>query len=68
MVNYLKCYSNKLTQLAEPLKDLLRNDILRGWETKHQKAIEAIKDELTKTHVLAYFDPEVDHIIQVDGL
>ena len=28
MVNYLKNYSSRLTQLAEPLKELLRNDTL----------------------------------------
>ena len=35
--------------------------------TKHQKAFEAIKDKLTQTPRLAYFDPKADHFIQVDG-
>ena len=34
---------------------------------KHQKALEAIKDELTKSLVLAYFDPKAECITQVDG-
>ena len=67
MVDYLKHYSNCLIQLAEPLKELLRNNKLWCWEIKYQKAFEAIKDELTKTLVLAYFDPKGDHIIPVDG-
>ena len=45
----------------------MRNDTLWCQETKHQKAFETIKDELTKIPVLAYFDLKVDHIIQVDG-
>ena len=35
--------------------------------TKHQKSFKAIKDELTKTPMLAYFDPKAKHIRQVDG-
>ena len=45
-------------QVAEPLKELLRNGILWCWESKHQEAFEAIKQELTKTPVLAYFNPK----------
>ena len=52
--------------MTEPLKDLQRN-MLWYWESEHQVAFEAIKEELTKTLVLAYFDPKADHIIQVDG-
>ena len=66
MVHYLKCYSSQLPQAAEPLKELLRNDTLWCWESKDQGAFHAIKEELTKTNVLAYFDPEADHAIQVD--
>ena len=65
MVNCLKQYSSRLMHMAEPLKELLRNDTLWCWESKYQEAFEAIKEELTKTLVLAYFDPKVDHIIQV---
>ena len=66
-VSYLKHYSSHLTQLVEPLKELLRNDTLWCWKTKHQNAFEAIKDVLTKTAMLAYFDPKAHHIIHVDG-
>ena len=67
MVNYLKHYSSQLTQVTEPLTELLRKDILWCWESKHQEAFKTIKEELTKTPVLAYFNPKADHIIQVDG-
>ena len=47
------------------MKELLRNDTLWYW-FKHQEASEAIKEELTKTPVLAYFDWKAYHIILVD--
>ena len=54
-------------QVVELLKELLRSDTLWCWESKHQEAYEVIKEELTNTLVLAYFNPKVDHVIQVDG-
>ena len=44
-----------------------KNDTLWCWKAKHQKAFDAIKDELTKTPVLAYFILKADHSIQLDG-
>ena len=41
MVNYLKGYLSQLTQVAEPLKDLPRNDMLWCWESKHQETFKA---------------------------
>ena len=67
MVNYLKHYASWLVHVAEPLKELLRNEMLQCWESKDQEAFKAIKEELAKTRVLAYFNPKADHIIQVDG-
>ena len=35
--------------------------------TKIQKTVKTIKDELTENPILAYFGPEADYIIHVDG-
>ena len=67
MVNYLKWYSSWLTQVAEPLEKLLRNDTLWCWQSKYQQAFKTIKEELTKTLVLAYFDLKADPVIHMDG-
>ena len=67
MVNYLKQYSSRLTQVAEPSEELPRNDTLWCWQSKHQEAFKAIKEELIKTPVLAYFNPNAEQVIKVDG-
>ena len=67
MVNYLKRYSVQLMKLSEPLKPLLREDVAWTWDSTHQDAFDAIKEELTKTPVLAYFNPKSDHVIQTDA-
>ena len=58
MVNYLKHYFSQLTQLAEQLKELLRNETVWYWETKYQKAFEAIKDELTQNPYISILWPK----------
>ena len=56
MVNY----SVQLMKLSEPLKPLLREDVEWTWDSTHQDAFDAIKEELTKNPVLAYFNPKAD--------
>ena len=67
MVNYLKRYSIRLMKLSEPFKPLLRENVEWSWDSTHQDAFDAIKEELTKTTVLAYFNPKSEHIIQTDA-
>lgn len=67
MINYLKRYSVKLMKLSEPLKPLLREDVEWAWDSTHQDAFDAIKEELTKTPVLAYFNCKSEHVIQTDA-
>ena len=37
------------------------------WDSTHQDAFNAIKNELTKTPVLAYFNPKSEHVIRTDA-
>ena len=67
MVNYLKRYSAKLTRLFEPLKPLLREEMEWTWDFSHQDAFDAVKEELSRTPVLAYFDRKAEHVIQTDA-
>ena len=55
MVNYLKRYSTNLTRLFEQLKPLLREEAEWTWDSSHQDAFDTIKEELSRTPVLAYF-------------
>ena len=67
MVNYLKRYSAKLTRLFELLKPLLREEMEWTWDSSHQDALHAIKEELSRTPVLVYFDRKAEHVIQTDA-
>ena len=67
MVNYLKRYSAKLTRLFEPLRSLPREETEWTWDSSHQDAFDAIKEELSRTPVLAYLDRKAEHVIQTDA-
>ena len=68
MVNYLKRYSVQLMKLYELLKPPLREDVEWTWDSTHQDAFDAIKEGLTKTPLLAYFNLTSEHVIQTDLL
>ena len=67
MVNYLKHYSARLIGLSKPLKPLLREEMEWTWDSSHQDALHAIKEELSRTPVLVYFDRKAEHVIQTDA-
>ena len=66
MFNYLKKYSVQLLKLSKLLKPLLRIDVEWTCDSTHF-AFDAIKEELTKTAVLMYFNPKSEHVIQRDS-
>jgi hypothetical protein len=67
IVNYMKTYTATLTDASAPLRQLCKEGIVYQWEKRHQDAFENIKDELTRTPVLAYFDAKKNHVIQTDA-
>ena len=67
MVNYMKRYSRELTQLCHPFRELLKSQTIFKWETHHQKVFEAVKQEITTTPVLAFYDKTKHHVIQTDA-
>ena len=68
MINYLKRYSVQLIKLFEPLKPLLRETRNGLGIPPIRDAFVAIKEELTKTPILAYFNPKSENVIQTDAL
>ena len=66
LVNYLNCLSPILAELTAPLRVFCKKDTLFTWESAQQAAFKAVKKEITKAPVLAYFDKCKSSIIQSD--
>ena len=67
LVNYLNRFSPILAELTATLRVLCKKDTLFTSESTQQAAFEAIKKEIKKAPVLAYFDKSKSSIIQSDA-
>ena len=67
MVKYLSRFSPNLATLTAPLRNLLKKDVEFVWNESHDEAFQKIKDILTDSPVLAYFNPKLDVTLQADA-
>ncbi|GJP60469.1 hypothetical protein CLOP_g17685 [Closterium sp. NIES-67] len=65
--NYYNRFVPQYAKLATPLTNLLKKNMPYKWETKHQEAVEQLKQALTSAPVLILPDPERDYVIEADA-
>ena len=58
MMNQLMKVCPNLSDLTEPLKELLNRGVAWSWGEQHQKSFEAIKTELASDQILAMYNAE----------
>lgn len=56
MINYLGRFLPDLSSVMKPITDLLKSDVAWQWGTPQQQSFDCIKDRLTNTPVLAFYD------------
>ena len=64
MVTFLSRWLPRLADLRKLLTELLKDDVEWTWTAVHQQAVEKIKDAVSNTPVLRYFDPSIPAVIQ----
>ncbi|GJP56271.1 hypothetical protein CLOM_g15346, partial [Closterium sp. NIES-68] len=65
--NYYNRFVPQYAKLAAPLTNLLKKNTPYKWETKHQEAVEQLKQAVTSAPVLILPDPERDYVIEADA-
>ena len=58
MVNYLSQYIPNMSEITSPLRALLKKNTQWVWYDEHRYAIEKLKQALTNSPVLQYFNPD----------
>ena len=58
MVNYLSKFSARLSELAEPIRELCKDKVLFNWGPDHQAALKQMKHEIVRAPILAYYKPQ----------
>ena len=66
MINYLSKFSARLSELSEPIRELSKERVPFNWGPEHREVFDAIKKELVKASILAYYDPNKEMVLQTD--
>ena len=67
MINYLSKFSPRLTELAEPIRELVKEKVPFNWGLEHQELLTVFKKEIVRAPVLAYYNPHKETILQKDA-
>ena len=54
MINYLSKFSARLSELAEPIRELFKDKVPFNWGPEHHTAFKQIKKEIVRAPILAY--------------
>ena len=66
MINYLSKFSPRFTELAEPIRELVKENVPFNWGSEHQESFAMLKKEIVRAPVLAYYNPQKETILQTD--
>ena len=67
MIIYLSKFSAHLSELAEPIRELVKERVPFNWGPEHDEAFSLIKKEVTAAPILAYYNPNKLRVLQTDA-
>ena len=67
MINYLSKFSARLSELAEPIRELCKDKVPFNWGPEHQAAFKQMKHEIVRAPILAYYNPKKETVLQTDA-
>ena len=67
MVNYLAKFVPNLSDVTAQMRDLLKKDAEFVWDSQQDAAFESMKNIITQTPALAYYDPRKPLTLQVNA-
>ena len=67
MITYLGSFIPNLAERAQPLRDLLKQNVPFVWQEDHQATFDALKQSISTESCLQYFDPTKATTIEVDA-
>ena len=67
MINYLSRFSARLSDIAEPIRELAKDKVPFNWGQEHQSVFTQMKKEIASAPVLAYYNPKKQTVLQTDA-
>ena len=67
MVSYLNKYPQRLADMGDSLRELIKKNVKFIWGSEHTETFDAIKKETTRVLILRYYDPSKPLTLQTDA-
>ena len=67
MVKYLSKFSARLSEPAEPIRELSKDKVPFNWWPEPQAAFKQMKKEIVRAPILTYYNPKKETILQTDA-
>ena len=67
MINFLAAHIPNMSSITAPLRCLLKSDVIFEWGPEQDTAVTRVKEILSSSPTLRYFDPTVVSTIQADA-
>ena len=67
MVNYLSKFSARLSELAEPIRELSKDKVPFNWGPEHQEVFNQMKKEIVRAPILTCYNAKKETILQTDA-
>ena len=67
MVNYLSKFSARLSELAEPIRELSKDKVAFNWGPELQEAFNQMKKEIVRAPILTYYNPRKETVLQTEA-
>ena len=67
MVNYLSKFSTRLSEIAEPKRELCKDKVPFNWGLEHQEVFNLMKKEIAAAPIFAYYNPRKQTVLQTDA-
>ena len=67
MLNYLSAFAPMLSDMTATLRELTKKNTTFKWDCNTESIFQKVKDVITASPVLTYFDSEKETHIQVDA-
>ena len=66
MINCLSKFSLRLSEFAEPIRELSKDKLPFNWGSEHQEIYTQMKKETSSALILAYYNPKKQTMLQTD--
>ena len=67
MVNYIAKFIPNVSEITDPMREILKNEVVFSWHKRQEKSFQETKELITSTRCLALYDVKKEVTMEVDA-